>query len=48
MLAYNREKAVEYAKKWALERNPAYYNFDGIGGGAQISLRSAYLQAQEL
>ncbi|MBQ9531104.1 MAG: amidase domain-containing protein [Eubacterium sp.] len=29
---YNREKIVEYAKKWALRRNPEYYNFDGIGG----------------
>lgn len=32
LLPYNREKAVEYAKEWALKRNPAYYNFDGIGG----------------
>lgn len=30
--AYNRAAAVEYAKKWALSRNPKYYNFDGIGG----------------
>lgn len=29
---YNRKKAIEYAKKWALKRNPAYYNFDKIGG----------------
>lgn len=29
---YNREKAVAYARRWALGRNPAYYNFDGIGG----------------
>lgn len=29
---YNREKAVEYAHKWAYGRNPAYYNFDNIGG----------------
>lgn len=31
-MEYNREKAVEYAHKWAFERNPAYYNFEGIGG----------------
>lgn len=30
--AYNREKAVAYARRWALKRNPAYYNFTGLGG----------------
>lgn len=29
---YNRAGAVDYASKWALSRNPKYYNFDGIGG----------------
>lgn len=29
---YNREEAVAYAKKWAYARNPAYYNFDPLGG----------------
>ncbi|GHV19628.1 hypothetical protein FACS189425_10360 [Clostridia bacterium] len=29
---YNREKAAEYAKAWALGRNPKYYNFDKLGG----------------
>lgn len=29
---YNRQKVVEYAKKWAHLRNPKYYNFDAIGG----------------
>ena len=29
---YDRQKAIEYAKKWALSRNPAYYNFDNVGG----------------
>lgn len=29
---YNREKAKEYTKKWAYNRNPEYYNFDSIGG----------------
>lgn len=29
---YKREKACDYAKKWALSRNPKYYNFDNIGG----------------
>ena len=29
---YNRQKAYEYAKKWACGRNPKYYNFDPVGG----------------
>ena len=29
---YNRDDAVEYARRWALGRNPAYYNFENIGG----------------
>lgn len=31
-IQYNREEALRYAEKWALDRNPKYYNFDGIGG----------------
>lgn len=31
-ISYNRARAVEYAKKWALLRNPRYMDFDGIGG----------------
>ena len=29
---YERNKAVEYAQKWAHGRNPKYYNFDTVGG----------------
>lgn len=31
-IPYDREAAVTYARRWALERNPAYYNFEKIGG----------------
>ena len=31
-LAYDREQAVAYAKAWAFKRNPAYLNFDQMGG----------------
>ena len=31
-IAYNRNNAVNYARKWALSRNPAYYDFQEIGG----------------
>lgn len=32
LLSYDRNAGVAYAVKWALKRNPAYYNFDKIGG----------------
>ena len=32
VIEYDRNLAVAYARKWAFRRNPAYYNFDGIGG----------------
>lgn len=31
-IQYNRNRAVEYAQKWAFSRNPQYYNFDSVGG----------------
>ena len=31
-IPYNRDAAVDYARRWALERNPAYYDFEKIGG----------------
>lgn len=29
---YNRENALAYARRWALSRNPLYYDYAGIGG----------------
>ena len=31
-IPYNRDAAVAYARKWALARNPEYYDFQNIGG----------------
>ena len=31
-MTYNRDAAVAYAKKWALSRNPAFYDFSNVGG----------------
>lgn len=31
-ISYNREAAVAYARKWALDRNPAFYDFAEVGG----------------
>ena len=30
--AYDRRRAVAYARRWALGRNPAYYDFSELGG----------------
>ena len=32
VIEYDRAAAVAYAQRWAFRRNPAYYNFDDIGG----------------
>ena len=29
---YDRNAAVAYARRWAMSRNPAYYDFEKIGG----------------
>ncbi len=31
-IPYNRAAAVAYARRWALGRNPAYYDFEELGG----------------
>ncbi len=31
-IEYNRSEAVRYALRWALARNPAYYDFADVGG----------------
>lgn len=30
--AYDRAAAVAYAHRWAFRRNPAYYDYEKIGG----------------
>lgn len=32
LIPYNRTEAVNYARRWAFARNPAYFDFSGIGG----------------
>jgi hypothetical protein len=32
ILPYNRDKAIEYAHRWAFDRNKRYYDFSNIGG----------------
>ena len=31
-IGYNRALALAYARRWALSRNPAYYDFADVGG----------------
>ncbi len=31
-IAYNRAAAAAYARRWALGRNPSYYDFEKLGG----------------
>ena len=31
-LVYDRARAVDYARRWALGRNPAYFDFEHLGG----------------
>ncbi len=31
-IPYDRAEAVAYARRWAMERNPAYYDFSPVGG----------------
>ena len=32
MIEYDRNAAVDYARRWAFARNPNYFNFDMLGG----------------
>lgn len=32
VIPYDREKAVAYAHQWAFRRNPAYFDYEEIGG----------------
>ena len=32
LIPYNRRSAVEYAHTWAYGRNPAYFDYQRLGG----------------
>ncbi len=40
---YRRERAVEYARRWALSRNPLFIDFTGIGGNCTNFVSQAIL-----
>ncbi len=41
--SYNRARAVEYAQRWALSRNPLFYDFTGGGGNCTNFVSQAVL-----
>ena len=42
-IPYERERAVEYARRWALSRNPIFADFTGIGGNCTNFVSQALL-----
>ena len=40
---YNRDRAVQYARRWALGRNPLFVNFAGQGGDCTSFVSQAVL-----
>ena len=40
---YRRERAVEYARRWALDRNPLFFDFTGRGGNCTNFVSQAVL-----
>lgn len=43
MMPYVRERALEYAERWAFRRNPLFYNFTGVGGDCTSFVSQAVL-----
>ena len=44
---YNRAATVAYARRWAMSRNPAYYDFEEIGGNCtNFASQSIYAGAR--
>lgn len=40
---YNRVRAIEYARRWALSRNPLFADFTGVGGDCTNFISQAIL-----
>lgn len=48
-IPYDRKKVIEYAEKWAYDRNPNYYNFDNVGGDCtSFASQCIYAGAQSM
>lgn len=45
---YQREKTLEYARKWAFARNPKYYNFDPVGGDCTSFISQCIYEGSEI
>lgn len=48
-IPYDRIAAVAYARRWALDRNPAFYDFEKIGGDCtNFASQSIYAGARTM
>ena len=47
-LPYDRQRAVEYAQKWALDRNPLFLDFTGRAEIARILFLNVFSLDAEL
>ena len=41
---YERQKAIDYARAWALGRNPVYHDYEKYGGIVPIIFLSVCIQ----
>ena len=48
VIPYDRKAALRYAHKWAFGRNPAYYDYEELGGTVPTSPRNVCMRAQAL
>lgn len=44
---YHRNDALLYAKKWALDRNPRYLDFENMGGDCTNLHHNAFMREAE-
>lgn len=45
---YDRDKVKVYVKEWAYRRNPAYYNFDNVGGDCTSFASQCIFEGSEI
>lgn len=49
VIPYDRTAAVSYARRWAMSRNPAFYDFEKIGGDCtNFASQSIYAGARTM
>ena len=46
-IGYDGKKAALYARRWAFGRNPAYYDFERLGGDCTVEFLYNFLTAND-